>query len=412
MDGNAFLYIDPGTGSMLFSIVMGLVAAAYFMLKAAWIKIKFFFTGKLRGASAAPRKHGIVIYSEGNQYWNVFSPILDEFERRGVPVTYFTSSTGDPALTREWRVVTPEFIGEGNKAFAKLNFLEANVCLMTTPGLDVYQLKRSRGVSHYAHVLHDVGDATCYRLFSLDYFDSVILSGEYQKKAIRELEAKRNLHEKELFVAGSTYLDMLGSRLSSTKRDKAASFTVLVSPSWGPSALLSRYGEKLLDPLVETGLHVIVRPHPQSKKSESATLSQLERRYEGRSNLEWDYSSENIATLARSDVMISDFSGIIFDYAFLFDRPFFYAAADYDDEIYDSSDLEEKPWKFKAIAEMGIELSASMFPDIGNLVKSAATNPVLSDRRKAARETAWQHRGDSAARIADFLTEKQRELSC
>ncbi len=412
MDGNAFLYIDPGTGSMLFSIVMGLVAAAYFMLKAAWIKLKFFFTGKLRGDSSSTSKHGIVVYSEGNQYWNVFSPILDEFERRGVPVTYFTSSTSDPALAKKWQFVAPEFIGEGNKAFAKLNFLEADVCLMTTPGLDVYQLKRSRGVSHYAHVLHAVDDATSYRLFGLDYFDSVILSGEYQKKAIRELEVKRGIREKELIVAGCPYLDMLSTRLASIKRDDAASFTVLVSPSWGPSALLSRYGEKLLDPLVKTGLHVIVRPHPQSKKSENAMLSNLEHRYEGKQSLEWDYSSENVATLARSDVMISDFSGIIFDYAFLFDRPFFYAAADYDDAIYDSSDLEETPWKFKAISEMGIELSESMFSDIGNLVKSAATNPELAERRKAARETAWQYKGNSAARIADFLVGKQKGISC
>ncbi len=412
MDGNAFLYIDPGTGSMLFSIVMGLVAAAYFMLKAAWIKLKFFFTGKLRGDSASKRKLGIVIYSEGNQYWNVFSPILDEFERRGVPVTFFTSSPSDPALAKEWQCVAPEFIGEGNKAFAKLNFLEADVCLMTTPGLDVYQLKRSRGVSHYAHVLHAVDDATSYRLFGLDYFDSVLLSGEYQKKAIRELEAKRGIREKELIVAGCPYLDMLSARLALIKRDESAGFTVLVSPSWGPSALLSRYGEKLLDPLVKTGLRVIVRPHPQSKKSESAMLSNIERRYEGKTNLEWDYSSENVATLARSDVMISDFSGIIFDYAFLFDRPFFYAAADYDDAIYDSSDLEETPWKFKAISEMGIELSETMFPDIGSLVKSAATNPELAERRNSARETAWQYRGTSAARIADFLVGKQKDISC
>lgn len=412
MDGTAFLYIDPGTGSMLFSIVMGLVAAAYFMLKAAWIKVKFFFTGKFRGDTASPRKHGIVAYSEGDQYWNVFSPILDEFERRGVPLTYFTSSKSDPALAREWHSVTPEYIGEGNKAFAKLNFLEADVCLMTTPGLDVYQLKRSRGVSHYAHVLHDVGDATCYRLFSLDYFDSVILSGEYQKKGIRELEAKRGIREKELVVAGCPYLDMLNTRLASITRDASAAFTVLVSPSWGPSALLSRYGEKLLDPLVETGLHVIVRPHPQSRKSEGATLSMLESRYEGKTNLEWDYSSENVSTLANSDVMISDFSGIIFDYAFLFDRPFFYAAADYDDAIYDSSDLTETPWKFKAISEMGIELTQSMFPDIGRLVTSAATNHELAERRKVARDTAWQCRGESAARIADFIVEKQRELPC
>ena len=36
-----FLYIDPGTGSMLFSILIGAIATLYFLLKAVVIKIKF-----------------------------------------------------------------------------------------------------------------------------------------------------------------------------------------------------------------------------------------------------------------------------------------------------------------------------------------------------------------------------------
>ncbi len=69
--------------------------------------------------------------------------------------------------------------------------LTADVCLMTTPGINVYQLKRSKGVKHYAHVLHAASDATMYRLFGIDYFDSILLSGDYQKKDIRLLEEIR-----------------------------------------------------------------------------------------------------------------------------------------------------------------------------------------------------------------------------
>ena len=35
------LYIDPGTGSMLFSILVGLLATAYFLGRALLIKLKF-----------------------------------------------------------------------------------------------------------------------------------------------------------------------------------------------------------------------------------------------------------------------------------------------------------------------------------------------------------------------------------
>ena len=40
------LYIDPGTGSMLFSLVIGLVATLTFGLRALFIKIRFGFDKK------------------------------------------------------------------------------------------------------------------------------------------------------------------------------------------------------------------------------------------------------------------------------------------------------------------------------------------------------------------------------
>ena len=163
-----FLYIDPGTGSMLFSIVIGLVTMLYFLGKAAFIKLKFILSG---GRAITSKKYfPLVIYSEGKQYWNVFKPILEALERRGVSTVFYTSSEEDPVFAVQFKHIHSEYIGEGNKAFTRLNFLEAQICLMTTPGLDVYQLKRSRGVKHYAHILHAVDDATSYRLFGLDYF--------------------------------------------------------------------------------------------------------------------------------------------------------------------------------------------------------------------------------------------------
>ena len=73
------LYIDPGTGSMLFSVVIGLVAMLYFVGKAAYIRLKFIVTGGKNTIKSVDRVT-FTVYSEGVQYWNVFKPILDEFE--------------------------------------------------------------------------------------------------------------------------------------------------------------------------------------------------------------------------------------------------------------------------------------------------------------------------------------------
>jgi hypothetical protein len=403
------LYIDPGTGSMLFSIVIGLVTMLYFVGKAAFIKLKFVLSGGK--AVANDDRYPFVIYSEGERYWNVFKPIVEEFEKRQVPVVFYTSSEKDPVFSEQFTYVKPEFIGEGNKAFTRLNFLEADVCLMTTPGLDVYQLKRSRGVKHYSHILHSPGDATTYRLFGLDYFDSVLLTGEYQKAHLRLLEEKRGIQVKDLEVVGCPYLDVLEEKVSSLEIAEDKPFAVLVAPSWGPSGILARYGEDLLDPLVETGFTIIVRPHPQSAQSEKDMLDRLKKRYEQKPNLEWDFNRENLSSLARADIMLSDFSGVIFDYAFLFDRPFMYVKADFDAMPYDSYDIEEEPWTFRVLDGIGIELKPESFATIKQVLLEVSENELLTENRQKAKDTAWQYRGKSGERVVDYLVEKQKEFT-
>jgi len=395
------LYIDPGTGSMLFSIVIGLVTALYFLGKAAIIKLKFVVSG---GKATVSKNHySLVIYSEGKRYWNVFKPVLEALEKRSVDTVFYTSSEDDPFFSHEWKHVVGEFIGEGNKAFTRLNFLEADVCLMTTPGLDVYQLKRSKGVGHYSHILHAPSDATTYRLFGLDYFDSVLLTGEYQKAHLRILEEQRNIKEKDLVVVGCTYLDVLQEKVASLSKKDDSIFTVLVAPSWGPSAILSKYGVSLLDALVETGFHIIVRPHPQSKLSEKDVLDTLEAKYQSVDTLEWDYNPENLLSLSRADIMISDFSGVVFDYSFLFDRPFLYVNSEFDARPYDSYDIEEEPWIFRILPEIGIELKTEDFGTIKDVLVKASQSTSLSENRKSARDVAWQHRGESGERVAEYL---------
>ena len=411
-----FLYIDPGTGSMLFSILVGAAATLFFLGKAAWIKIKLLFTAKKNGVSSQAdssiKKY--VIYNEGLQYWSVFKPVCDEFEKRQIELTYYTSTQKDPCFEAGYKYVKPEFIGEGNMAFVKLNMLSAGIVLMTTPGLQVYQLKRSKRVKHYSNVLHAASDATMMKLFALDYFDSILLTGEYQKEDIRYLEKQRGINEKELVVTGCPCLDFLKERMSKIEPEENHTFTVLVSPSWGPSALLSKYGEKLLDPLVKTGWNIIVRPHPQSKKAEKEMLDRLTEKYMDAANLKWDYERDNIISMKKSDIMISDFSGIIYDYTFLCDKPVMYVNAQLDLRPYDAYDLPDNGkniWQFRTLNEIGIELKEEQFDNIKETILSVSDSKDLEEKRHKAKTEAWQNEGNAGKAIADFMISKLETLN-
>lgn len=402
------LYIDPGTGSMLFSILIGAAATVFFLFRALLLKIKFILSGKKDGSAQVDSSYKpYVIYNEGNQYWNTFKPVVEEFEARKIPLEYLTSSKTDPVFDQKYNYVKAEFIGEGNSAFAKLNMLSAGVVLMTTPGLQVYQLKRSKNVKHYSHVLHMPNDATTYRLFGLDFFDSVLLTGDYQATDLRYLEEKRGINKKELVTVGCPYLDVYKQNIAEIPAEENHPFTVLVSPSWGDVGLLKKYGEKLLDPLSKTGWRIIVRPHPQSKKSEAEMLERLTARYKDNPNIVWDYERQNIFSLKKSDIMISDFSGIIFDYTFLCDKPVMYVNAGMDLRPYDAYDLDGKElWQYSVLRKFGTELKEEQFANIKEVIQSVSDSKDLEEARHAAKAEAWMHEGEAGKNIADFMISK------
>lgn len=402
------LYIDPGTGSMLFSILIGAAATVFFLFRALLLKLKFFFSGKKDGSAQLDSSYKpYVIYNEGNQYWNTFKPVVEEFEARKIPIEYLTSSKTDPVFEQKYNYVKAEFIGEGNAAFAKLNMLSAGVVLMTTPGLQVYQLKRSKNVKHYSHVLHMPNDATTYRLFGLDFFDSVLLTGNYQAADIRYLEEKRGISKKELVTVGCPYLDVYKKNIAEIPEEENHPFTVLVSPSWGDVGILKKYGEKLIDPLSKTGWRIIVRPHPQSKKSEAEMLDRLAARYKDNANIVWDYERQNIFSLKKADIMISDFSGIIFDYTFLCDKPVMYVNAGMDLRPYDAYDLDGKElWQYSVLKKFGTELKEEQFANIKEVIQSVSDSKQLEEARHAAKAEAWMHEGEAGKNIADFIISK------
>ena len=289
-------YIDPGTGSMLFTILIGVLSAGIYALKNVIIKIRFYISGG-KQEKANKNKIPFVIFTDDKRYWNVFKSVCDEFEKRGQALTYMTASPDDPALNTTYEHIKCEFIGEGNKAFAKLNMLNADIVLSTTPGLDVYQWKRSRDVKCYVHLLHAPNDVIAYKMFGLDYFDTLLLSGEYQIGQIRELERLRNLPPKELKVVGMTYMDQMKKRFDSSEKPESAETTVLLAPSWTENGILSRYGGKIIDALLETGYHIVIRPHPQSYVSEKAMLDSLMSKYPNSSQLEWNKDNDNFDNL-------------------------------------------------------------------------------------------------------------------
>lgn len=403
------LYIDPGTGSMLFAILIGILGALSYLLKELIVKLRFVFSGGKK-VDANRDKLPYVIFSDNKRYWSIFEPVCRELDRRGVDITYMTASPDDPALQTELSHVKPVFIGEGNKAFAKLNFLNACIVLSTTPGLDVYQWKRSKKVDYYVHMLHAASEVAGYHMFGIDYYDALLLSGDYQARDVRALEQLRELPAKELVKIGIPYMDEMAARLAADTVP-AHETTILLAPSWGESAIFSRYGGKIIDVLLQTGYRVIVRPHPQSFTAEKELLEGLMRDYPESDRLSWNRDTDNYEVLKRSDLLISDFSGVIFDFSLVYDKPAIYADTEFDRGPYDIWWLDTPYWTFTALPRIGEKLTPENMGSLKALIDACLTDPKYAAGRREVRAETWAYPGEGAKRAADYLQAKYAELT-
>ena len=355
------------------------------------------------------KKIPIAFYTDHKRYWNVFEPLLDEMERRHQKVVYLTGSEDDPIFNKKYEYISGEFLGKGNKAFSKLNLLNAYVVVASTPSLGVFQWKQSRYVDYYIHVQHGANDISMYRMFGTDHFDALPLSGDYQVKQIRQLEEMRGIKPRETPLVGIPYMDVMKERLEAMGPVEPHERTVLVAPSWGKSSILSRFGEEFIDSLIATGYKIIIRPHPQSYSSEKAILEKIMSKYSN-GEVIWNKDNDNFEVLRQADILISDFSGIIFDFTLVFDKPLIYTDTQYDISPYDAYWIDEKPWTFRILPELGMELNENNVGEIKELIDRCIGDTSFAKGRDKARAETWVPMGNGVKLTVDYIMEKYNEV--
>lgn len=403
------LYIDPGTGSMLISSLVAIITIVFFSLKEHIYNL-FSKKGEKGDYFDINIKYNLIYYSEGKQYWNVFKPLLEEGSKRSINSIYLTSDKADPGLQCKIDGVSTFYIGNGKEAYYKLNKLKANVVVMTTPGLDVLEIKRSKDVKHYCHITHATSSSGTYKSFSTDYFDSVLVGGEGTHDLIRELEEYRQLPPKKIKIIGHTYLDVYRENLKTKKYEytifKKKRPTILISPTWGNHGLLTKYGDELLSILCnDKNYNIIVRPHPQSFISDKTTINNLMKKYPDQENLIWNTDRENLKAMSHADIMISDFSGIIFDYYTLFKKPILTITSQYEKRGREAMDLKDDPWDLKILNKIGKTIDNNNFKNILQIIDDTLKNYKLKQSESLdLKNLIDKYPNKAAKRGIDFIS--------
>ena len=376
----AWAYLDPGTGSMLLSVFVGLISGAYFVIRKLPSTLRSLFF-RLTGKTDALKHNTLTFYAESAAYWSTFRPILEALEKLGIDSTYLTSDEKDPVFASGLKHVHLRFIGKSNTAYTALGFLQTKVFVLTTPGIDVLQIRRSPGVRRYVHVVHAVGDIHTYKLFSFDYYDAVYCSGPGQVASLRALEAIRGTRPKALSEVGCAYLDGLVARAASAP--EPGEKTVIVAPTWGRNGLLTRTGARIPKMLAQAGYDVILRPHPQSFVSEPELMEKLAQELSEFKNVRWDRNPDGFASLSQARLMVSDISGVIFDFAFVFLRPVVSVGAGPLKDGFEAWEIPHEAWEMSALDTLGRRVLPDHEDEVLGAVQSLLADPQTARGRIA-----------------------------
>jgi len=299
-------YIDPGTGSLLVSTLIGVVLSSLFALRGLFYKIISRFTGNARHLNN-DFSGRLVFFTEGQRYWNVFEPVVKALIEKEQPFVYITADENDEGLKLNNGLCEAHYIGGMKQAIVILNRLKARVCVMTTPQLDIVSLRRSKDVSHYCFLPHSPVDIHYYKKYAFDRYDSVLCANNHQIINLRQLENKRGSKKKELYETGCSYYDYSHDKV--IKKGDA----ILVAPTWGDKSFVSKYGKQIIKKILEAGYQVIFRPHPQSFTVEKEALEEIISAFETDTKFHLDDSADNKQALSNSYIVLCSMSGLVFD---------------------------------------------------------------------------------------------------
>lgn len=204
-------------------------------------------------------------------------------------------------------------------------FVKCDVFVMTLTDLHNYHLKRSINPVHYVYVFHGISSThIAYRAGSLDHYDSMLCIGPHHIIEIRKYEELYDRPRKQLIEAGYYRLE----RIYDSYRQYGAEGkpfgdkrVVLIAPSWGAGNIIEYCGERLVKLLLDSGYEVILRPHPETCIRFPHLIDMIAGRFGEHPSFFLEKSIESDDSLLRSDVLISDYSGIILEYVFGTERP-------------------------------------------------------------------------------------------
>ena len=347
-------------------------------------------------------KH-LVFYSESNGFYKYFKGFIDYIlANTNLTIHYITSDPNDNIfeLEKENSRIKGYYIGE-NKLITMMMKMDSDVVAMTMPDLENFHIKRSylRKDIEYIFIQHGIGSNNMgMRRGCTDHFDTVFCAGPHQKREEEQIGDLYGLPNRNLVEVGYPLLDDMRRDYNAMPKVENKRKKILIAPSWQTDNIVDSCLEDILDGLEGHDYEVIVRPHPQEVKLKREYMETLKKRYEPKGiEIQTDFSSHN--PVLEADLLITDWSGITWEYAFTTLRPILFINTPMKVRNPEYERIEERPLNIVLRDKLGKNLDLDALDKVAETVNYLLENTDFYNKEIASLAEEYIYNLDNSAEV-------------
>ncbi len=326
-------------------------------------------------------KKELVFYSVRGGFYRYYKGLIEHIlSDSDIVIHYVTSDAHDEIFSMQGERLRAYYI-DGNDLIYWFMKLDADVMVMTMPELEKYYYKRSlvRKDIEYIYVFHAmVSTHMIYRTGAFDHYDTIFCVGPHHVREIRETERLYDLPEKRLIEFGYPMLDDLIESYRQSAAQKNDAFQVLIAPSHHDGNIMDSCLDALLKTLQGHGWRIVVRPHPQYVKRNPGRITELRQQYADAKEIVWETDFSTNESQYRSDVMITDWSGISMEFSFATLKPCIYIDTPMKVLNPDWEKYQNRPALLELRNKIGVSFSMEDVDKVGDAIGEIQQGKILN----------------------------------
>ena len=266
------------------------------------------------------RKAEVLFYCDHAINLHVIATVAEELENKQAGYLVLIPRTANIQCFPNNRTVRI------SRLFARLFIRFLHCKAFVTPASGLKRKTMPKGAKLCIHYPHSIVSLhMIYQDGAFDGYDAILACGEYQVREIKAMNRLMGIVERRAVLVGYGKIDMQLRWKHAHKwqnpHQGVTSKTVLIAPSWGRKNIIESMGLELVSALRDAGLGVALRPHPGILRNNPEVIAEIRKTFSNDDGFTYEDPSNKSDSFFYSDVMISDYSGVAFEYAFVMERP-------------------------------------------------------------------------------------------